>query len=73
VSPSRLIVPLDAHMWRVCRGLDLTHYATPSLKSAREVTAGFRSICPCDPVRYDFSLMHASVDNDPELRELLDS
>jgi uncharacterized protein (TIGR02757 family) len=61
VSPARLVVPLDAHMWRVCRGLGLTSRATCNMKAALEVTDGFRAVCPGDPVRYDFSLMHASV------------
>ncbi len=62
VSPARLIVPLDAHMWRVCRGLGLTQRATCNMKAALEVTDAFRALCPEDPVRYDFSLMHGSVE-----------
>ena len=62
VSPARLIVPLDAHMWRVCRGLGLTQRATCNMKAALEITAAFGAVCPEDPVRYDFSLMHASVE-----------
>jgi len=62
VSPARLIVPLDAHMWRVCTGLGLTRRATCNMKAALEVTDAFRALCPEDPVRYDFSLMHASVE-----------
>jgi uncharacterized protein (TIGR02757 family) len=61
VSPARLIVPLDAHMWRVCRELGLTRRATCNMRAALEVTAAFRELCPGDPVRYDFSLMHASA------------
>ena len=64
VSPARLIVPLDAHMWRVCTGLGLTRRATCTMKAALEVTAAFRDIRPDDPVRYDFSLMHASVEGE---------
>jgi uncharacterized protein (TIGR02757 family) len=62
VSPSRLTVPLDAHMWRVCTGLGLTRRATCNMKAALEITDAFRAVCPEDPVRYDFSLMHASVE-----------
>jgi uncharacterized protein (TIGR02757 family) len=61
VSPARLIVPLDAHMWRVCRGLGLTQRRTCNLQAALEITGGFRALCPSDPVRYDFALMHASA------------
>jgi hypothetical protein len=48
-------------MWRVCRGLGLTARKTCNLRAALEITDGFRAICPEDPVRYDFALMHASA------------
>jgi len=73
VSAARLLVPLDAHMWRVCRGLGLTRRKSCNLAAAREITDRFRRICPADPVRYDFALMHASVSGDPELGVLLDT
>jgi uncharacterized protein (TIGR02757 family) len=60
-GPSRLIVPLDAHMWRICRRLGLTTRRTCNMAAALEVTAAFRRFAPQDPVRYDFALMHASV------------
>jgi uncharacterized protein (TIGR02757 family) len=71
VSPARLVVPLDAHMWRICRGLGLTQYASPSRRAALQATRGFRHICPADPVKYDFALMHASVNEDPDLARLM--
>jgi len=73
VSPARLLVPLDAHMWRVCSGLGLTRRKCCNLAAAREITCHFRRVCPADPVRYDFALMHASVGGDPELGVLLDT
>ncbi len=60
VSPARLIIPLDAHMWRICSGLGMTRRRTPNMRAALEITAAFRRINPEDPVRYDFALMHAS-------------
>lgn len=62
VRPARLIVPLDTHMWRVCRELGLTDRKLCNLSAALEVTDSFRRICPDDPVRYDFALMHASLE-----------
>ena len=73
VSPARLLVPLDAHMWRVCSRLGLTRRKCCNLAAAREITHHFRRVCAADPVRYDFALMHASVGGDPELRVLLDT
>jgi uncharacterized protein (TIGR02757 family) len=71
IGPERLIVPLDAHMWRVSRGLGLTGRGTCDLKAAREVTEAFRRIRPDDPVRYDFALMHASAEGDHDLQAWL--
>ena len=61
-AASRLIVPLDAHVWRVCRQLGLTRRGSCDMRAALEVTESFRRLCPEDPVRYDFALMHASRD-----------
>lgn len=72
VSPARLVVPLDAHMWRICRGLGLTKRASPGLRAALEVTKAFGALCLGDPVRYDFALMHASVSGDADLAALLE-
>jgi uncharacterized protein (TIGR02757 family) len=56
VRPAMLIVPLDTHMYRISRKLGLTERRTADLKTAREITDGFRKISPDDPVRYDFAL-----------------
>ncbi len=61
MGPRRLIVPLDTHMQRVVRRLGLTRRRSGGLRTAEEVTAGFRRIRPSDPVRYDFALTHASI------------
>jgi uncharacterized protein (TIGR02757 family) len=61
VEPSRLIVPLDVHMGRVCRALGFIRRKTTDLPAALEATEGFRAVSPDDPVRYDFALMHASL------------
>lgn len=62
LSPAHLVVPLDVHMHRVGTRLGFTHRPRPDLRAAREVTSGFASIRPEDPVRYDFSLTRASMD-----------
>jgi uncharacterized protein (TIGR02757 family) len=63
VSASRLIVPLDTHVIRLGRCLQLTRYVTPGWKMAAEITAALRVIDPADPVRYDFSLCHVGMMN----------
>ena len=61
VSPSRLIVPLDTHVIRLGRCLQLTRYTSPGWKMAAEITESLRRLDPRDPVRYDFSLCHIGM------------
>jgi uncharacterized protein (TIGR02757 family) len=73
VRPSRLVVPLDAHTWRMWRALGLTARRTCGLNAALEVTQHLRQHWPDDPVRHDFALMHASARKDPGLAAYLAS
>jgi uncharacterized protein (TIGR02757 family) len=61
VPPTRLIIPLDTHMHRICLKLGLTRRKQANLRTALEVTAAFRTIAPDDPVRYDFSLTRLGI------------
>lgn len=63
LSPARLIVPLDTHVIRVGRCLQLTRYTSPGWRMAAEITAALRRLDPADPVRYDFSLCHVGMMN----------
>ncbi len=56
VPPSMLVVPLDTHMARICRMLDLTRRSQDDLRTALEITRAFGLVAPDDPVRYDFAL-----------------
>jgi len=60
-DPAKLVIPLDVHMHRVCLALGLTRRRLADLRTALEVTAGFRRIAPQDPLRYDFALMHMAM------------
>jgi len=70
VSPSELIVPLDTHMHRVGRLCGFTRRNTGDLRTAMEITDGFRRFCPEDPVRYDFALTRVGMKGDAAFREL---
>ena len=70
-AASKLIVPLDTHMHRIGLGLGLTSRRQGNLRTALEITEGFRRICPEDPVRYDFTLTRLSMRKDPRLQHLL--
>jgi uncharacterized protein (TIGR02757 family) len=64
VPASKLLIPLDTHMWKICRRLKFTERKQPDLKAVVEITENFRKICPEDPVRYDFSLTRSGIKKD---------
>jgi uncharacterized protein (TIGR02757 family) len=61
VSPAHLVIPVDAHIQRICRYLGLTRRKQGDWRMAREITAALRKIDPADPVKYDFSLCHLGI------------
>jgi len=61
VSASKLVVPLDTHMFRLCRGMGLVTRRQADARAALEATAGFRRVVPEDPVRYDFALTRLGI------------
>ena len=61
VSPAQLIIPVDAHIQRICRLLGFTSRKQADWKMAREITAHLRRLDPADPVKYDFSLCHLGI------------
>jgi uncharacterized protein (TIGR02757 family) len=58
ISPSRLLIPLDTHIGRIAKHLQLTKRSDLSWRTAEEITAALRLIDPLDPVKYDFALCH---------------
>lgn len=61
IPPSKLVVPLDIHMHRICRAIGLTKRQQADLKTALEITESFKRIVPHDPVRYDFTLTRPGI------------
>jgi uncharacterized protein (TIGR02757 family) len=61
VSPSKLVVPLDAHIARVSRCLGLTSRKSDDWKTALEITGSLREFDPEDPLKYDFALCHRGI------------
>ena len=61
VSPAGLIVPLDTHMHTIGRILKFTGRKSADLKTALEITHGFRQLSPDDPVKYDFCLTRFGI------------
>ncbi|MDQ7823229.1 MAG: TIGR02757 family protein [Candidatus Eremiobacteraeota bacterium] len=58
---SKLVIPLDTHMHRICRCLGLTDSRHGQLATALKITGAFRELAPADPVRYDFSLTRLGI------------
>jgi uncharacterized protein (TIGR02757 family) len=71
VPASKLVVPLDIHMFRFASLLGLTGRRQANLETAREVTAQFAEFSPEDPVKYDFSLTRLGIRRDEDRSELL--
>ena len=56
IDKSKLILPLDTHIHRIGRLFAMTKRKQADMKTAREITEGFREIAPEDPTKYDFAL-----------------
>ena len=61
VDKTKLIVPVDVHMGRLCKTLGLYDRKTVSLRAAIEITEAFAAIEPSDPVKYDFCLSRIGI------------
>lgn len=55
VDRSRLVMPLDAHVYAIARKARLTRYKSPGWAMAVDLTARLRRLDPADPVKYDFA------------------
>ncbi len=62
LAASSLILPLDTHLLQTLRALRWTKSQQASWKMAEEATARLKELCPEDPIRYDFSLCHLSME-----------
>ena len=63
ISPSKLIVPLDTHMYKTGIKLGFSQRKQANMKAAIELSEGFKNIDPNDPVRYDFVLTRPGIWN----------
>ncbi|MDA3897637.1 MAG: TIGR02757 family protein [Desulfobacteraceae bacterium] len=64
IPASKLIIPLDTHMFQIAAQLGLTIRKQANLKTAIEITNGYKRWAPDDPVRYDFALTRFGIRND---------
>lgn len=61
IPPAKLVIPVDAHIQRICTLLGFTARKQADWKMAREITAALRRLDPLDPVKYDFSICHLGI------------
>lgn len=61
INPSQLICPIDLHVARVARGLQLLKRPQTDWAAALELTAALRQFDKRDPVKYDFALFAMGV------------
>ena len=61
ISPSQLIIPMDVHVARVARKMELFNRKQTDWQAALELTAQLRTFDQADPVKYDFALFGLGV------------
>ena len=61
ILPSQLVCPIDVHVARVARRLNLLSAKQTDWQSALELTEHLRNLDQADPVKYDFALFGLGV------------
>jgi uncharacterized protein (TIGR02757 family) len=62
ISPASLILPLDTHVLQTIGQLGWATSEQATWKLAEKATLRLKKLCPEDPIRYDFSLCHLSME-----------
>ena len=61
IPPSQLIIPVDTHVAKICKRLNLTKRKNVSWQMAEEITEKLKKFDPGDPVKYDFAICHIGM------------
>lgn len=62
ISTSKLLMPVDTHIARISKKLELVVRKSIDLKYAIELTDRLKNFDAVDPVKYDFALCHIGID-----------
>ena len=54
-------MPLDTHVHRISRYIELTSRKQADWRTAVEITDGLRRFDPVDPLKYDFAIAHLGM------------
>ena len=61
ISPAQLIIPIDVHVARVAKQLNILQCKQPNWQAALELTGYLRTLDKHDPAKYDFALFSLGV------------
>ncbi|GAB3254774.1 TIGR02757 family protein [Larkinella harenae] len=64
LNPAQLVIPIDVHVNRVARKLELLNRPQTDWKAALELTDALKVFDPTDPVKYDFALFGLGVEGE---------
>jgi len=67
ISPNKLIIPLDTHVARLSRKLNLVSRKADDWVTAEEITENLKKLDPNDPVKYDFAIFGLGVSGEDKL------
>jgi len=61
IPTTKLIIPVDTHIARICKQLNLSKRKNVSWQMAEEITENLKKFDPKDPVKYDFAICHIGM------------
>ncbi len=70
LDPSKLIYPLDTHMYQISSKFGFTKRKSADMKTALDITCEFRKFNLLDPVKYDFALTRFGIRDELTYSEL---
>lgn len=73
VPPSSLMIPIDVHVARTARMLNLVTRKQNDRRTVEELTAKLREMSPNDPVRYDFALFGVGEAGDSFIHNVINN
>lgn len=61
IPTGKLVIPVDTHIARICKLLNLTKKRNVSWQMAEEITQNLKKFDELDPVKYDFAICHIGI------------
>ena len=61
IEPKDLLIPLDVHVARVSRSMNLLSRKSNDFKAVIELTNSLKVFCPEEPVKYDFAIFGSGI------------